>query len=171
MMSSWLEALAQRQDNKGELTVPQLAAPLRKICAELREAGNRWPEVHMSLFTNDAWTEVILPDLEEFTQLEEEPLGGFDKCVGTGSVAIPGEVEFTPEDLRDIDEDFDTECLLSLAGEQMLQRQARVAAQKAGGTEVDAPQEEAPQEEPAAVPAENEPGPESGSQEAHQLEE
>ncbi|CAE7202330.1 unnamed protein product [Symbiodinium natans] len=135
------EALSQRHDRKGELSMPQLAAPLRKICAELREAGSRWPEVHMGLFTNDAWTEVILPDLEEFTQLEEEPLGGFDKLASVASVAIPGEVEFTPEDLRDIDEDFDTECLLSLAGEQMLQRQARVAAHKAGGTEAEEPQD------------------------------
>lgn len=142
------EALSHRQDHKGELSMPQLAAPLRKICAELREASSRWPEVHMGLFNLDAWTEVILPDLEEFAQLEEEPLGGFDKLVNVGSVAIPGEVEFTPEDLRDIDEDFDTECLLSLAGEQMLQRQAQVAAQKAGGNEVEGTRETAPVELP-----------------------
>ncbi|CAE7476915.1 unnamed protein product [Symbiodinium microadriaticum] len=151
------EALSHRQDHKGELSMPQLAAPLRKICAELREACSRWPEVHMGLFNLDAWTEVILPDLEEFAQLEEEPLGGFDKLVNVGSVAIPGEVEFTPEDLRDIDEDFDTECLLNLAGEQMLQRQAQVAAQKAGGNEVERTHETAPVELPN-VPDE-EPGP------------
>ncbi|CAK8990333.1 Hypothetical protein SCF082_LOCUS2175 [Durusdinium trenchii] len=123
-----LKAVAQ--ETHRDWYAPELTGLLRKILGELRDAGSTWSEVQERLDSLACWTEVVLPDLEEFAQLEQEPLGGFPK-LDTPSFPMVNvdDVEFSPEDLRDLDEDLDTEFLLDL-GHGQLQRQAQVSARK-----------------------------------------
>ncbi|CAJ1397180.1 unnamed protein product [Effrenium voratum] len=126
---------AARHQTHRDQSAPELTGLLRRICAELREAGSMWPEVEEGLNSWPCWADVVLPDLEEFSQLEQEPLGGFPKTdsVYPGISANNFDVEFTPEDLRDLDEDMDVELgcpfLLDL-GERQMHRQAQIAARK-----------------------------------------
>lgn len=123
-----LKAVAQ--ETHRDWYAPELTGLLRKILGELRDAGSTWSEVQERLDSLACWTEVVLPDLEEFAQLEQEPLGGFPK-LDTPSFPMVNvdDVEFSPEDLRDLDEDLDTKFLLDL-GHGQLQRQAQVSARK-----------------------------------------
>eukprot|EP00931_Biecheleriopsis_adriatica_P068639 TRINITY_DN42569_c0_g1_i1.p1 TRINITY_DN42569_c0_g1~~TRINITY_DN42569_c0_g1_i1.p1 ORF type:complete len:795 (-),score=205.46 TRINITY_DN42569_c0_g1_i1:106-2490(-) len=112
---------------------------LRGICADLRELGSRCQEVQECLQCLSGWSEVVLPELSAVALIEQEPLGGSpvlpEQDLSIVAAAIGDEtVEFTPEDLRDLDEDFDTENLLSLASEQQLQRQAQVQAISQSGS-------------------------------------
>ena len=114
---------AKREPNPHEHT-----GLLRKICGELRDAGSMSPEVQERLDAMQCWTEVVLPELEEFAQLEQEPLGGIPSLESPSLPVKVEDAEFTPEDLRDLDEDLDTEFLLDLG--KLSQREAVVAARK-----------------------------------------
>lgn len=124
--TAFREAAVQKA-NRDQAHPPELTGLLRKICAELRDAAGMSPEVQERLDSLQCWTEVVLPDLEEFAQLEQEPLGGFPKLESPSFFPVNMEdAGFTAEDLRDIDEDLDTEFLLDLG--KLSQRQAFVTA-------------------------------------------
>ena len=123
--AAFREAAAQKA--KREANPHEHTGLLRKICGELRDAGSMSPEVQERLDAMQCWTEVVLPELEEFAQLEQEPLGGIPS-LESPSLPVKVDAEFTPEDLRDIDEDLDTEFILDL--EKLSQREALVAARK-----------------------------------------
>lgn len=123
--TAFREAAVQKT-NRDQVYPPELTGLLRKICAELRDAAGMSPEVQERLDSLQCWTEVVLPDLEEFAQLEQEPLGGFPKLESPSFFPVNMEdAGFTAEDLRDIDEDLDTEFLLDLG--KLSQRQAFAA--------------------------------------------
>lgn len=123
--TAFREAAVQKTNRDQRLVAspPELTGLLRKICAELRDAAGMSPEVQERLDSLQCWTEVVLPDLEEFAQLEQEPLGGFPKLESPSFFPVNMEdAGFTAEDLRDIDEDLDTEFLLDLG--KLSQRRA-----------------------------------------------
>lgn len=124
--AAFREAAAQKA-KRDEPNPHEHTGLLRKICGELRDAGSMSPEVQERLDAMQCWTEVVLPELEEFAQLEQEPLGGI-LSLESPSLPVKVDAEFTPEDLRDIDEDLDTEFILDL--EKLSQREALVAARK-----------------------------------------
>lgn len=123
------ESEACRDDMIRHNPQPNFNGHLRAMCVELHHLGSRVEEVHQALHSLDGWAELVLPELEAAEQLEQQPLGGLPQTMAAEfSQEAEGQqhVDFSPEDLRDIDEDFDTELLLNLAGEQQLHRQAQV---------------------------------------------
>eukprot|EP00930_Biecheleria_cincta_P036917 TRINITY_DN25300_c0_g1_i1.p1 TRINITY_DN25300_c0_g1~~TRINITY_DN25300_c0_g1_i1.p1 ORF type:complete len:740 (-),score=136.24 TRINITY_DN25300_c0_g1_i1:22-2241(-) len=139
--SSEIEAC--RDDMIRHSPQPNFNGQLRAICVELHHLGDRVQEVQQGLHCLDGWTELVVPELEAAERLEQQPLGGLPQTMSTeyNTDAEGQHVDFSAEDLRDIDEDFDTEVLLNLAGrpysgEQQLHRQAQVqeALQKMGGS-------------------------------------
>lgn len=117
---------------------PNFNGQLRAICVELHHLGDRVQEVRQGLHCLDGWAELVMPELEAAAQLEQQPLGGLPQTMLADLTpeAEGQHVDFSAEDLRDTDEDFDTEVLLNLAGEQQLHRQAQVqeALAKVGGS-------------------------------------
>ncbi|CAE8701086.1 unnamed protein product, partial [Polarella glacialis] len=105
------------------------------ICTELRDLGRRRSEVQAALAQLDGWTEVVLPELRAFEAIQAEPLGGFleepEPEGHPSQTAAEAEAENVDvdelrlEDLRDINEDLDTELLLHLASKQQVHRQSQ----------------------------------------------
>ncbi|CAE8612824.1 unnamed protein product, partial [Polarella glacialis] len=117
----------------------------------LRDLGRRRSEVQAALAQLDGWTEVVLPELRAFEAIQAEPLGGFleepepeghpSQTAAEAEAENVGADELRPEDLRDINEDLDTELLLHLASKQQVHRQSqedrRAMVQRGGALQED----------------------------------
>merc|ERR1712232_619434 len=129
-----------REGNKlCALSQPQVGymGNLRCICAELCELGGCMPEVATALARVEGWSEVVLPEIEAAEKLQSECLGGRPPVAAGGSTSefaclaamraaivnnFGVEVDLSIEDLRDIDEDLDTQQVLDIAEVQTKQR-------------------------------------------------
>lgn len=103
---------------------------LRLFASQLCACAAEIPEIAAALDCLEGWSEVVVPEVEYFSRLREEPLGGplpslggpgaFDclaavqAAVASGAVGEDNE-DFSLEDLRDLNEELDMADLIQMS--------------------------------------------------------